>query len=126
MTRLVTAAFLVAGCIIPQKPAFSQEATEDEFNATITKSADSILLQWHSIEKRVPVLGTEPLAFDFAIPVREEHLPRTIRTRLEWKPMRKLPAVIDLQEPEFRTRVNSSIDAGMLLDGYQRNLRSLR
>jgi len=45
---------------------------------------------------------------------------------LKWRSPQQLPLLEGRREQDNETKIDQSIDAGMLLDGYQRNLRRAR
>ena len=110
MTRLTLILFLIAAFAIPSSSARSQDLKGDETSAAILEKLDSIVLQLQSIEKRLSMLESKPLAFDFEYPITTKGPSFPV---IRWLPQR-------------RARIDPSVDAGMLFDSYKKYLKTPR
>ncbi len=122
MNRLINVVYYIACALMLELPAYSQNTESIPTHENLTEEIDQILRRLKLIEERLANNSPEQLAFDFERPNRSEKM---APIGAKWYGPKKLTPTDRVHEPLQRIRIDLRIDAGMLLDGYQRNMQNM-
>ena len=122
MTPLAAGLLTFTACVFPTIELPTQDSKRADSSATVTIEAKAVVFRWRSPTKLMlaPIENSDVANSRAQLP---EKTKRPASVILSWRSVLK-PKSGELQKPSLR--IEESIDAGMLLDGYLRNRRSVR